>query len=160
LQLRHNDQGSTGQQGKSKKKLRQSVGWPLHSPFPFCSQGQTKKASDTHYKDKVPEEDMPSERTSASNKATVASRRNRERQKIGVSGLREETQRTLGDIFVSPRQEEETSRMTEDVQDSKNVDPKKDHHTKAVPQPTTEQVGGPESKQRSPLSLFPRCICS
>jgi len=83
------------------------------------NKGQTKKASDTHYKDKVPEEDMPSERTSASNKATVASRRNRERQKIG---------------------EEETSRMTEDVQDSKNVDPKKDHHTKAVPQPTTEQL--------------------
>jgi len=30
--------------------------------------------------------------------------------------------------------------MPEDIHDSKNADPKKDHHIKAIPQPTTEQV--------------------
>jgi len=49
-------------------------------------QGQTKKASDTNYKEKVQDEDIPSERATTLNKsANVASRRNRERQKNGVS---------------------------------------------------------------------------
>lgn len=73
-----------GQRGNKVSVLvRHSRPFPLFQWLIFLLQGQTKKGPDSHLKDKVPEDD-----TATSNKATanvVASRRNRERQKIGVS---------------------------------------------------------------------------